>query len=356
MRLNHIIITQYKNYEYFRLDIREDVVGICGKNGIGKTNLLDAIYYGCFTHSYFSSTDQYCVRQNFDGFRLELEIESDNKTDKIVSVFRSGQKKEMFINDIPYDKFSQHIGKFPVVMIAPDDIELIMEGSETRRKFIDAMISQVDDEYLKQLISYNKLLQQRNSLLKNWNFQPDEALLNVLDWQIAQPSIYLYQKRQSFLARFTPMVQEYYKRISGETYTPGIVYASPLHQETMEQLLEKNRQKDILQQRTVSGLHRDDLVLTLKDVAFKNIASQGQKKSLLFALKLAEYDFILQEKNRCFLLLDDVFEKLDEKRMHNLLSWVGKDAQGQVFITDTHKDRMAAGFEQAGMKAQIIEL
>jgi DNA replication and repair protein RecF len=356
LHLNHIRIIQYKNYEYFDLNIKSNIVGICGKNGIGKTNLLDAIYYGCFTKSYFTASDQLCVRKGFDGFRIELDFSDNNNPEKVVCVLRGSQKKEILLNDIPYEKFSAHIGKFPVVMIAPDDIELIIDGSELRRRFIDTMISQVDANYLSQLITYNKILQQRNSLLKNWHYNPDFTLLEVLDEQLIAPATYIYTVRHTFLEGFLKAAVAYYLKISGESYEPGIVYRSSLHNTDFKTLLKSSLERDIYLQRTTTGIHRDDLILTLGEQPFKQIASQGQKKSLLFALKLAEYDFICRERNNCILLLDDVFEKLDAQRMSNLLNWVCSDCKGQVFITDTHRERLENGFASTGIKAQILNL
>lgn len=355
LRLKHINLTQYKNYEYYNLTVNHNILGICGKNGRGKTNLLDAVFYACFTKSYFTSTDQLCTKKGFTGFRIEVDFTLEEVSQKIVCIYRGG-KKEIYLNDEPYEKFSEHIGKFPVVMIAPDDIELIIEGSEVRRKFIDTMISQLDADYLKHLIAYNKILTQRNSLLKLWFHAPDNALLDILDQQLIPVGNFIFNKRKAFLEKFTELTGKYYHLISGESYQPEIKYYSQLLHASFEDLLKQNRDKDLMLQRSNAGTHKDDLIFLLEDAPFKNIASQGQKKSLLFALKLTEYEIIRSEKQHCILLLDDVFEKLDAHRITNLMNWVCKECDGQVVITDTHRERLEASFKKAGVESQIIEL
>lgn len=356
LRLNHISITQYKNYEYFNLALNKMVVGICGRNGRGKTNLLDAIFYSCFTRSYFTNTDQLCTRKGFSGFRLELDFVVEETPRKVLSIYRGGNKKEILLNGVAYEKFSQHIGLLPVVMIAPDDIELITDGSEVRRKFLDTMISQLDPVYLQNLIKYNKVLAQRNSLLKQWHQQPNDSLLEILDEQLLIPGNKIFEARRNFLQAFIDETGKFYNRIAGEAYQPGIQYQSSLLQQNFDDLLKSSKDKDILLQRSTVGVHKDDLVFTLGEIPFRNIASQGQRKSLLFALKLAEYEIIKRQKNHCLLLLDDIFEKLDEQRMLNLMKWVYHDCTGQVFITDTHRSRLEKTFDELGIDAQIVEL
>ncbi|MBX2939813.1 MAG: DNA replication and repair protein RecF [Ferruginibacter sp.] len=356
MRLKHISITQYKNYEYFNLPLHKMVVGISGKNGRGKTNLLDAVFYGCFTRSYFTSSDQWCARQGESGFRLELDFELEDELKKVVCIYRGGNKKEILLNDVPYEKFSQHIGTFPVVMIAPDDIELITDGSEVRRKFIDTMISQLNPEYLQLLIRYNKILAQRNSVLKQWHTQPNHALLDILDEQWIPTGKRIYEIRKQFLLNFMQVASTFYTRISGESYVPGMLYQSALEQQSFDILLHESRQKDIHLQRSTTGIHKDDLLFTLGALPFRTIASQGQRKSLLFALKFAEYEIIRQQKKHCLLLLDDVFEKLDEQRIQNLMQWVCEASTGQVLITDTHRERLEKTFKDAGIDAQFVSL
>ena len=356
LRLRHISITQFKNYSKFSVDFNSNVIGISGRNGMGKTNLLDAIYYSCFTRSYFSHTDAMNTQSGTAGFRLQASFEKEGEELEVISIYRGGNKKEISLNGIPYEKFSQHIGVLPVVMIEPDDVELISGGSEIRRKFFDTLISQLNPAYLQSLIRYNKVLQQRNSLLKNWNNQPSYDLLDALDHQLAEPGNLIYQARKQYLEELIPVVIRFYQRIAPGSDRIGLAYQSQLLEDDQALLLQNGRQKDILLQRSNYGVHKDELVIGLNEQTFKTIASQGQRKSLLFALKLAEYEMIRSYKGYCILLLDDVFEKLDEERMKNLMQWVCLENEGQVFITDTHRSRLEEAFKSLGIAAQEISL
>ncbi len=359
LQINKITITQYKNYDFASFDFKERVIGICGLNGKGKTNLLDAIYYCCFTKSYFSKTDALSVQFDKDGFRLEAFFENDTEEQKLVCIHRGAGKKELLLNEVPYEKMSQHIGKFPAVMVAPDDIELITGGSEERRRFIDTVISQMDAEYLQQLIQYNKVLQQRNSLLKRFAEQgkTDWPLLEVLDEQLIVPGNFIYTKRKNFTADLIPLVQKFYNQIAANAEAVTLQYESQLNTGDFESVLNQYRQKDFMLQRSNGGVHKDDISMLLNDQSFKNTASQGQRKSLLFALKLAEFELLKTNKGFAPLLfLDDVFEKLDDNRMQQLLHWVCNENTGQVFITDTHKDRLEDAFKSLQVKYQVIEL
>ena len=366
LHLNKIILTQFKNYPSASFEFTERVTGICGFNGKGKTNLLDAIYYLCFTKSYFSKSDLLNVQFNADGFRLEGDLtqtlsqgEGFKEDFNVVSIFRGAGKKEVLVNDIAYEKFSSHIGKFPCVMVAPDDIEMITGGSEQRRRFIDTVLSQMDAAYLQQLIIYNKVLLQRNSLLKNFAEQKnrDMQLLQVLDTQLIQPGKEIYKKRKIFLEKLVPLAKKFYLQIADNNEIIDLNYESQLNENTFEDLLDRSRERDLISQRSNAGIHKDDLGSQLNAKPFKSVASQGQKKSLLFALKLAEFEMLKENKGFApLLLLDDVFEKLDDLRMQNLLQWVCVNNESQVFITDTHLDRLQTSLNNFGFNAQIIEL
>ena len=378
-RLTKISITQFKNYSFSTFSFTERVIGICGLNGKGKTNLLDAIYYLCFTKSYFSKTDTMNTQFEKEGFRLEGIVEPEPvkneqgllksvsgedkdpsaKPNQIVCIFRGAGKKEFSLNGIPYTKYSEHIGKYPCVMIAPDDIELITGGSEDRRRFMDTLLSQVDAEYLQQLIIYTKVLQQRNSLLKRFaeSGKTDWTLLEVLDDQLLQPGKYIHAVRNNFTAKMIPLVQQFYKLIANNDEVVTLQYESQLNNAEFETILNQYREKDFILQRTNGGIHKDDIGIQLNGQVFKNIASQGQRKSLLFALKLAEFELLKTDKGFApFLLLDDVFEKLDDQRMQHLLHWVCNENEGQVFITDTHKERLENAFVSLSTPYQVIEL
>ena len=357
--LQAISLFQFKNYTNRSFDFSERIIGICGNNGVGKTNLLDAIHYLCFTKSYFARTDVNTTQQGKNGFRLEGNFELRDKPEKAVCILRETGKKEFSVNDQPYDKFSQHIGRYPCVVIAPDDALLITGGSEERRKFLDSLLAQLDPEYLQHLITYTKVLQQRNSLLKafaesgNRNF----ALLDVLDQQLIKPGDYIFDKRKDFLISFLPVVKHLYLDIAKQQEDISLLYESELLQASFKELLAATRQKDCLTQRTTAGIHRDNIEINLGAQPFRSIASQGQRKSLLFALKLAEMEVLKKEKGFApLLLLDDVFEKLDEDRISNLLQKVCIENEGQVFITDTNEERLLAHLKQIDVMFQMISL
>jgi DNA replication and repair protein RecF len=263
------------------------------------------------------------------------------------------------VNGELYNRFSKHIGRYPCVIIAPDDIQLIIGGSEERRKFIDTLLSQIDHEYLQSLINYTKILQQRNSFLRNFNdsYTKDLSVLDVLDGQLAKEGDVIFQKRREFLLKFLPIVKQLYNDICQRYEDINLFYESEIHHVNMNELLLHNRQKDLMVQRSSGGIHKDDLYLTLGEQAFRNIASQGQRKSLLFALKLAEMAIIKDEKKLSpLLLLDDVFEKLDEERISNLLIRVCSDEDIQIFITDTSCNRLQQQLEKLEQVVQMIQL
>lgn len=321
--------------------------------------MLDAIYYMCFTKSYFGKTDMQNAQQGKQGFRLDGQVTLKDKCHQIACVLRENGKKEFGVNNENYTRFAAHIGKFPCVMIAPDDVAIITQASEERRKFIDYTISQLDATYLQTLIDYNKLLQQRNSLLKQLadTGKIDENLMEVISAQLVAAGNFIYARRSQFLEEFIPVVLNLYYSIAGNEEKLTITYQSHLKSNDFKNILLKNKAKDIALQRTTQGIHRDDLELGLEDCPFKTTASQGQRKCLLFALKLAEFEVLLQHKGfPPLLLLDDIFEKLDETRMKNLLFKVCIENKGQVFITDTHCSRLKEALEQLQVAHEIIAL
>jgi DNA replication and repair protein RecF len=359
LQLQNISLYQFKNYQDKRFGFNERIVAICGKNGVGKTNLLDAIYYLCFTKSYFTRTDSQNVLHDAEGFRLEGSFASAAGHNTVVCVLRETGRKEFQVNGEAYTRFSAHIGRYPAVIIAPDDVHIITGGSEERRRFLDALISQLDQEYLQHLISYNKILQQRNSLLKSFaeTRSVDDALLEVLNSQLTGSGNVVFEKRRLFMNDFIPVVKDFYGRISAESYEVELTYQSQLLDCSFDQLLSRWKEKDLMLQRTSAGIHRDEIDIQLNGQAFKNIASQGQRKSLLFALKFAEFEVLRQQKSfPPILLLDDIFEKLDQTRMQNLLEWVCRQNEGQIFITDTHCNRLQEHLNGLQVAYQLIEL
>jgi DNA replication and repair protein RecF len=354
-----IKLVQFRNYPGMRFDFNGRVAGICGANGAGKTNLLDAIHYLCLTKSYFSRPDSQSVAHGRQGMRIEGHFDLGETGFKLVCILRENNRKEFSVNEEPYKKFSAHIGRFPCVMIAPDDVELVSGASEERRHFLDSILCQVDGVYLQRLITYNKVLQQRNSFLKQSaeTGTMDEALMEILNDQLSSSGQFIFEERKRFMGRFLPLVIAHYRKIAGKDDAVDVQYDSQLHSASMKELLQLSLQKDLALQRTGSGIHKDDLEIFMNGQSFKSQASQGQRKSLLFALKLAEWDLLKEVKGFApILLLDDVFEKLDEHRMHNLLHWVCIENEGQVFITDTHKERLVKQLEDIGVSFQIIEL
>lgn len=355
MELRQLDLFQFRNYEQASFSFREKIVGISGKNGSGKTNLLDAIYYLCFTKSYFPRTDVQSVMRDRVGFRIAGHFCASGDLLDIACILRETGKKEFQVDQEVVKKFSNHIGRLPCVMIAPDDVEIIQGASEQRRKLIDSIISQMDKVYLQDLIDYNKVLQQRNSLLKAEHI--DFGLLDILDMQLVAKGNNIFEKRKTFALQYEPLILEQYKSIAQQTDNIAVQYVSKLENASFENLLMQTRQKDVLLQRTTAGVHRDDLNILMEGIPFKNIASQGQRKSLLFAIKLAEFQVLRQAKDQApILLLDDVFEKLDAERMQHLLGIVCAYKESMILISDTHEDRLKTAFESLQVPCQLLAL
>ena len=359
LRIKEISLLAFKNYDQASFRFTDRIVGICGNNGMGKTNLLDALYYLCFTRSYFTRSDQANVFRGAPGFRLEGSFDNGGQETKVVCILRETGKKEFLTDGQPYEKFSRHIGRFPCVIIAPDDIQIITGGSEERRRLLDALLSQLDPVYLQNLIDYNKVLQQRNGYLKSLSEKrlTDKHLLEVYDEQLITAGTALFETRRSFLRQLLPLAGQFYTVIAGAEEPLSLSYDSQLLHTPFRQLLRQGLEKDLYLQRTGSGIHKDDIDIRYADEPFKSRASQGQRKSLLFALKLAEYETLKQARGWApILLLDDVFEKLDRHRMHNLLDRVCLQDNGQLFITDTHPERIRREMEELGVTFQLIYL
>ena len=359
LRLNNITLTQFKNYSQKTYDFAGDIIAIYGKNGVGKTNLLDAIHYLSFTKSYFGGADAQQVQTGREGFRVSGNFSLQEEPFPVSVVLRENGKKEMSCNGVMYEKFSSHLGRFPVVLIAPDDIELINGGSEIRRRFLDTILCQTDTDYLQTLIRYNRVLQQRNGYLKQAAItkRKDETLLETLDEQMSSAGFIIFEKRQAFAPAFKKLMLNYYLEVAGTPEKVDFIYESQLSNQSLDILLKQSREKDYLLQRTNFGIHKDNLDLLLEGQPFKNRGSQGQKKSLLFALKLAELSSIRSVKGFSpVLLLDDAFEKLDANRMTNLLQHICGKMKTQLFLTDTHRERIEAIFQKMGQPVQFIEI
>jgi DNA replication and repair protein RecF len=359
LSLRNITLTQYKNYLQESFSFDQPIIGIYGNNGVGKTNLLDAIYYLSFTRSYFFKSDLQNVHHGKSGFRIEGNFTADMTNQHVVCILRETGRKEVLLNDELYPRLSGHIGKFPCVIITPDDARIITEGSDERRRYSDALLCQMDTVYLQHLIEYNRLLQQRNQLLRSLSerISTDRGLLDVYDAQLQRPGTYIFVKRQHFFREILPSIRSIYQYISGNDDGLELSYHSDLLTTPYAELLYKSRDRDIMMQRTLAGIHRDDIDIRLQNQQFKNIASQGQRKSLLFAMKLAEYDMLKTVKGFApIILLDDVFEKLDALRMHQLLERVCAPGNGQLFITDTHESRIREHLEKLSVDYALIGL
>lgn len=342
MFLRHLSLVNYKNFDSKTLDFDPVINCLVGDNGVGKTNVLDAIYHLCFGKSYFNPVSTQNIKHGTEFFVVEGEFEKHNRTEKILCSFKKGTKKVIKRNDKPYEKFSEHIGFLPLVIISPSDRDLILEGSETRRKFMDGVISQSDKVYLQNLIKYNKVVSQRNSLLKYFaaNRTFDRDTLSIYNEQMNTLGTAIHQKRVEFIEAFMPIFKEQYQNISEKDEQIDLSYESQLSDDTLLNLLEKNIEKDRALQYTSVGVHKDDLSFTIAGHPIKKFGSQGQQKSFLIALKLAQFHFIKQLADTTpILLLDDIFDKLDENRVSHIVGLVKNDNFGQIFISDTHADR-----------------
>lgn len=352
MYLRDLRLTQFKNYKAAAFAFSPTVNLVVGLNGSGKTNLLDSIHCLCACKSYFNHLDSQNILHDTGFFRLEGNFlrnpnNNSNETENIVFTYTSAKKKDFLRNQTAYEKLSEHIGLLPVVVIAPDDIELIKEGSEPRRKMLDSTLSQLDRDYLNTLIKYNRLLLNRNVLLKQFAERNEfnATLLDSYTVQMIPLGKLIHQKRQAFCRELIPLLQQYYKQLSKGSEEVNCSYKSALNDTDFAQILQQNIASDRQQQRTTEGIHRDDLVFSIAQYSLKKYGSQGQQKTFLIALKLAIYELIAQHTQiKPILLLDDIFDKLDEQRIEQLLQATACEPLkfGQIFISDTQQSRITA--------------
>lgn len=346
MFLSKLSIVNFKNCSSVDIDLSEGVNAFTGGNGEGKTNLLDAIHYLSLCKSYFNSADPQNVKRGEEIFFLQ-GIFINEIQENITCGFKKGQKKVFKRNQKEYEKLSEHIGLIPVVMISPTDVSLITDGSEERRRFLDSIISQFDRNYLDDLINYGKVISQRNAYLKQayQSRRFDQDSLLMWDEQLIPIGKKIHEVRRKFIEELVPIFRKYYDFISGGKEQINIEYESKLNENSFEEILTANLEKDKVLQYTSGGIHRDDLLLVINDFPVKKYASQGQQKSFLIALKLAQFEFMSrQKKMKPILLLDDIFEKLDNFRISRLMELVSKHNFGQIFITDTHLERVVEIF------------
>ncbi|MBR3426960.1 MAG: DNA replication and repair protein RecF [Bacteroidales bacterium] len=360
MFLRELKLTNFKNCESADLLFSEKVNCFVGLNGAGKTNILDSIYYLSFCKSYFAATDKQNIRHDQDFFAIHGVYSHPDKEDEGVSCVQKRESKKSFRwNKKEYDRLSDHIGKIPLVMISPYDRDLINEGSDLRRKLIDGIISQFDPLYLNALLKYNRALLQRNMQLKRFaeTHTFDRELLRLWEDQLTLHADDINRKRHQFLEEFLPIFQHYYEIVSGGNEKVNVVYQSKLDEKPLDALLDDNLQQDRYTGYTNVGIHKDDLEFTLDGHALKKFGSQGQQKSFVVSIRLAQFDFNYQKIGyKPILLLDDVFDKLDEERVKKLVRLVGDDHFGQVFITDTQRQRVERLFEDTQIQHKIFEV
>lgn len=357
MYLKQLSLVNFKNYLEFEATFSEKINCFVGNNGVGKTNLLDAIYYLSFCKSYTHSLDSQNIRHQEGFFVIQGIFNRLGEESEVYCGLKRNQKKIFKKNKREYERLSEHIGQFPLVMISPNDSELINGISDLRRKFLDGIISQYDKVYLDKLLSYNQVLKQRNALLKQFheNRSFDSETLDILDEQLALYGKSILNIRLDFLKAFIPLFNSYYNHLSGSKELVALDYQNSLGDKDFKTALMTSLSRDRALQYTTVGPHKDDLDFTLHGFSLKKYASQGQQKSYLLALKLAQFEFIKDQKNtKPLLLLDDVYDKLDEERFTKLLEMVSGDKFGQVFITDTHPERMNELLNQKKIEHKIF--
>jgi DNA replication and repair protein RecF len=347
MHLSSIKLTNFKNYEHYQQSLSGQINCFTGRNGVGKTNLLDAVHFMCLLKSHRQVPDRYLVRQGADFFRLEGNFDTDEGNTKVVIKYPIAQRKEIERDGVTVPRLADHVGRFPVVMIAPEDVSLVQEGSEERRRLMDVTLSQISGEYLDNLLIYNALIKQRNALLKDFAEKRrfDPLLLEAIDQQLPAPAIHIATARGTFVEQLRPILADIYQRIAEGREVARIAYdadaATTTDAAQYRSALEAARERDRHMERSTVGPHRDDLTLYLDDRPVKKFASQGQIKSWLLAIRLAQYELLRRQLGqRPLLLLDDIFDKLDPHRVQHLVGVLLERDFGQIFITDTQRDRM----------------
>jgi DNA replication and repair protein RecF len=357
--LKQLSLFQFKNHSESSFTFNEKINCFVGDNGVGKTNILDSIHYLSLTKSYFNHIDAQNIQFGNQFFMLKGNFNNEDQDDEILCNFNIGSGKIIKKNQKKYKRFSEHIGQYPIIIISPTDSNLILEGSEIRRKYLDSSISQFQRSYLRTLIDYNKVLKQRNSLLKQFSERNyfDPITLEIYDNQLVNYGTEIHNLRKSFLEKLTPVFNSYYRDISSAHETVCLTYKSQLNDGDYASLLKESLIKDRISHHTSVGIHKDDIVFEMNEHPVKKIGSQGQQKSFLISLKLAQFEFITQKIGfKPILLLDDIFDKLDDKRVEKLITFASQGAFSQVFITDTHEQRSRDIISRTGVEFEIFRI
>ncbi len=359
MHIENISIINYKNIGEVSVGFSPKLNCFIGRNGAGKTNMLDAVYYLSFCKSFFNSIDQLNINHDEAFFMLNGKYKRLDSDETISVGLKKGQKKQFKRNSKIYKKLAEHIGLLPLVMITPSDVNLILGGSDERRKFMDGVISQYNQNYLADLLKYNRALLQRNNLLKHFaaerNF--DAELLAVWDMQLIDYGTRIHEQRMKFVEKLVPVFQYYYSFISQDNEKVSLIHQSALYEKSFEELLKESLQKDRAVQYTTQGIHKDDLVYYIGNFAIKKMGSQGQKKTYLVALKLAQFDFVKEISGlKPILLLDDVFDKLDQHRVEQIIKVVAGEQFGQIFLTDTNREHLDSIIKKMNINFRIFNV
>ena len=386
MFLQKISLANFKSYEYEIFEFSERVNCIVGENGTGKTNLLDAIYFLALTKSSISNQDALSINHDREYMMIEGEFKNQTETiqlskeepelnsnvesktitsettisSSLITIsFQRGQKKAVLRDKKAYERISEHIGRFPVVMLSPNDTDIIRDGSEERRKFFDGVMAQLNIEYLENLLQYNRLLLQRNSLLKQFSERNyiDDLLLDIYSDPLVEVSLKLFQARNQFITEFLPIFKKHYNTLSDAREEVEMIYESEVRAENFTQIFRKNRQRDLAAQRTTIGSHKDDFVFEINGFTLRKFGSQGQQKSFVIALKLAQFEMLTKVKGfPPLLLLDDIFDKLDDRRIKQLISMMVDGTFAQVFITDARPERTRQLLGDLGVEVKYFEI
>ena len=353
MRLKKLLLINFKNITQADINLSDGINCFVGDNGAGKTNILDAIYYLAMSKSAFTMTDGQSVHHGEDFFVIEGSYLSDNNSVELVNCsFSHKGGKVLKSNGKEYDRLADHVGRFPVVIVSPQDSSLITDAAEERRRYLNGFISQIDRAYLHSMMRYNTILLERNRFLKS---SSDEAMLQIYDMQLSEHGTRVHEMRKTIIERMQPLVAEYYRALSDDREQVDISYRSELSGTPLSDLLLQSRQRDIINQFTTVGIHRDDVVFRIGDYPLRKYGSQGQQKSFLISLKLAQYRLVAEATGeKPVLLLDDLFDKLDMGRVEKLLSLVSGDDFGQICITDCNKVRLENILERAGKEYSLF--